>query len=171
MTPRSSVTALGQALTFVPQPAPHTARSPFEPRWAPKGGSSFAQCECAFTLKSITLKLYCAVYTVLLGLLGFSGSSVVKNPPASAGNVGLIPGSGRSPGGRNDNPLQCSCLENPKDRGAWWAILHVVTKSQTRLSTHALGLLAHSFYPRVCKVSIIPFYRQGNWNSLDRWHE
>ena len=53
--------------------------------------------------------------------------SVVKNPPANAGdaeNGGLIPGSGRSPGGRNGNPLQCSCLENPMDREAWWATVH-----------------------------------------------
>ena len=51
-----------------------------------------------------------------------------------AGDVGLIPGSGRSLGGRNGNPLQYSCLENPIDRGAWWAIVHGVAKSQTRLS-------------------------------------
>ena len=60
--------------------------------------------------------------------------SVVKNPPANAGdaeNGGLIPGSGRSPGGRNGNPLQCSCLENPMDRGAWRATVHVVRKSRT----------------------------------------
>ena len=44
---------------------------------------------------------------------------MVKNPPASAGDVGLIPGSGRSAGGENGNPLQDSCLENPTDRGAW----------------------------------------------------
>ena len=57
-----------------------------------------------------------------------------KNPPANAGdaeNGGLIPGSGRSLGGRNGNPLQCSCLENPMDRGAWRATVHVVTRSQT----------------------------------------
>ena len=47
---------------------------------------------------------------------------MVKNPPASAGNSGLIPGSGTSPGGGNGNPLQYSCLGNPIDRGAWWAI-------------------------------------------------
>ena len=56
------------------------------------------------------------------------GGTVVKNPPANAGDAGLIPGSGRSPGGGNENPLQCSCLENPKDRGAWRAIVHGVTK-------------------------------------------
>ena len=47
------------------------------------------------------------------------GGSVVKNPPANAGNAGSIPGSGRSPEEENGNPLQYSCLENPMDRGAW----------------------------------------------------
>ena len=67
---------------------------------------------------------------------------VVKNPPASAGDirdVGSFPESGRSPGGGHGNPLQYSCLENPMDRGAWWAIVHGVTKSQTQqewLSMH-----------------------------------
>ena len=57
---------------------------------------------------------------------------MVKNTPASARDVrdgGLIPGSGRSPGEGNDNPLHYSCLENPIDRGAWWAIVHSVAKS------------------------------------------
>ena len=52
---------------------------------------------------------------------------VVKNPPANAGDAGDMsssPGSGRSPGGGHDNPLQYSCLKNPMDRGAWWAIIH-----------------------------------------------
>ena len=59
---------------------------------------------------------------------------VVKNSPASAGDIsdpGSIPVLGRSPGEGNGNPLQYSCLENPMDRGAWWAIAHGVTKSQT----------------------------------------
>ena len=61
---------------------------------------------------------------------GFSGGSVVKNPPASSEDVGLIPGSGRSPGEGNGNPLQHSCLGNPMDRGAWQAIVHgVATES------------------------------------------
>ena len=62
---------------------------------------------------------------------------MVKNLPANegdAGDVGSIPGSGRSPGGGNGNPLQNFCLENPMDRGAWQATVHVVTKSQTQLS-------------------------------------
>ena len=64
---------------------------------------------------------------------------MVKNPPANArgaGNAGLIPGLGRSPGRGNGNPLQYSCLKNPMDRGAWRAVVHRVAKSQTRLSTH-----------------------------------
>ena len=54
----------------------------------------------------------------------------VKNVPANAGNrdAGLIPGSGRSPGRRNGNPLQYSCLENPMDRGDWQATAHTVTR-------------------------------------------
>ena len=62
---------------------------------------------------------------------------MVKNPPANAGDArdpGLTPGSGRSPGGGNDNPLQYSCLGNPMDRGDWWATVHGVAKSQTGLS-------------------------------------
>ena len=54
-----------------------------------------------------------------------------------AGDAGSIPGSGRSPGGGNGNQLQYSCLENPMDRGAWWAAVHGVAKSQPQLSTHA----------------------------------
>jgi len=62
---------------------------------------------------------------------------VVKNLPANAGDIrdpGSIPGLARSPGGGHDNPLQHSCLENPMDRGAWWAAVHGVTRIQTWLS-------------------------------------
>ena len=59
---------------------------------------------------------------------------MVKDPPASAGDVGSIPGSGGSPGEGNGNPLPYSCLENHMDRGAWWATVHGVAKSWTRLS-------------------------------------
>ena len=61
---------------------------------------------------------------------GFPGGSLVKNPPANAGNAGSIPGSGRSLGVGNGNPLQYSCLGNPMTRGAWWATGHGVAKSQ-----------------------------------------
>jgi len=59
---------------------------------------------------------------------GFPGDSVVKNPPASAGDVGSIPVLGRSPGEGNDNTFQYSHLGNSRDRGAWWATVHGVTK-------------------------------------------
>ena len=71
---------------------------------------------------------------------GFPSGAVVMNPPANAGDTrdsGSIPGSGRSPGEGNGNPLQYSCLENPKDRGAWQAIVHGVAKSWTWLSDWA----------------------------------
>ena len=61
---------------------------------------------------------------------------VAKDPPANArdrGNESSVPGSGRSPGGGHSNPLQYSCLGNPMDRGAWWAPVHRVAKSQTQL--------------------------------------
>ena len=64
------------------------------------------------------------------------GGRVVKNSPANVGDTrdtGSIPGSGRSPGEGNGNPLQCSCLENPRDRGAWCAAVYGVAQSQTRL--------------------------------------
>ena len=60
--------------------------------------------------------------------MGVSGDSVVKNPPASEGVMGSIPGWGRSPGGGNGNPLQYSCLGNPMDRGAWRDTVHGVTR-------------------------------------------
>ena len=53
---------------------------------------------------------------------------MVKNPPANAEDVGLIPGSGRSPEVGNGNPLQYSFLGNPRDRGVWWATVHGMTK-------------------------------------------
>ena len=68
---------------------------------------------------------------------GFPNGSVGKESACNAGDTGdagLIPGSGRSPGGGNDNLLQYSSLENPMDRGAWRATVHGITKSQTRLS-------------------------------------
>ena len=56
---------------------------------------------------------------------------VVKDLPSNAEDMGLIPGSGKSLGGGNGNPLQQSCLKNPMDRGAWWATVYRVAKSQT----------------------------------------
>ena len=61
---------------------------------------------------------------------------VVKDPSANVGDIrdaGSIPGSGRSPGGGHGIPRQYSCLENPRDRGAWWATVHGVAQSQIQL--------------------------------------
>ena len=81
------------------------------------------------------------------------GDSVVKNMPAKEGKpgfMGSILGLGRSPGGRNGYPLQCSCLENSMDRGAWQAAIHGVTKSRTQLSNwthmHAWSNVTASLY-------------------------
>ena len=102
----------------------------------------FLLCHCIkttgktdyFVLKKEEV-LYFAQY--YLSIWGFPGGSVVKNLSANAGDegdLGSILESGRSPGGRSVNSLQYSCLENPMDRGAWWATVHRVTKSQIRLS-------------------------------------
>ena len=66
--------------------------------------------------------------------MGFPGGSVVRNLPADAGDVGLIPVSGRSPADRNGNPLQYCCEENSMDGGAWRVTVHGVAKSGARLS-------------------------------------
>ena len=66
--------------------------------------------------------------------MGFPGGSEVKASACNVGDLGSIPGSGRSPGEGNGNPLQYSCLENPMDGRTWWAVVHRVAKSQTRLS-------------------------------------
>ena len=66
--------------------------------------------------------------------MDFPGSSDGKASVYNAGDPGSIPGLGRSPGERNGNPVQYTWLENPMDRGAWWATVHGVAKSRTQLS-------------------------------------
>ena len=65
--------------------------------------------------------------------IGFPGGLDDKESTCNVRDLGSIPGLGRSPGEGNDNPLQYSCLENSMDRGAWWATVHEVAKSQTQL--------------------------------------
>ena len=81
-----------------------------------------------FPLSLLTWKACYGLTSAILILMGFPGGSVVKNPPANAGDMGSFPGSGKSPGEGNGNPFQYSCLGNPTDRGAWWATVHGVTK-------------------------------------------
>ena len=69
----------------------------------------------------------------------------VKNPPANSGDVGLIPGSGRSPGRRSGSPLQYSFLENPMDMGAWRGIVHGTAKCRIQLSANTQVILAVSW--------------------------
>ena len=77
---------------------------------------------------------YSFVVSVPLSATEFPGGLVVKNPLANAGDVGLIPGSGRSPAEGNGNPLQNSCLEYPVDKEVWQAAVHGVTKETARFS-------------------------------------
>ena len=84
-------------------------------------------------------------FHMMYSIYSFPGSLDSKASAYNAGDPGSIPGSGRSPGEGNGNPLQYSCLENPMDRGAWWATVHGVWKSRTRLSDFS-SLLLHSVY-------------------------
>ena len=94
----------------------------------------------------------------------FPGSSDDKVSDCNAGDPGSIPGLGRSPGKENGNPLQYSCLENPMDLGDWWATVHGVAKSRTRLSnftfTFTIVIIVASLLDnpklRSCKTKIIP---------------
>ena len=105
------------------------------------------------------------IYWVLSMCWGFPGDSVVKNPSASAGDArdsGSLPGLGGSPGEGNGNSLQYSCLGNSMDRGAWWATVHGVAKSQPRLSMpcHAKYVLDTVLRMPHVLVRVV----QRNWN-------
>ena len=89
---------------------------------------------------------------------GFPGGSEVKVSACNAGDLGLIPGLGRSPGEGNGSPLQYSCLENPMDGGAWWATVHGVAKSQTGLSDFTFTFTFVLIYFIYSDVYLMPFY-------------
>ena len=72
-------------------------------------------------------------YSLLGHIFHFPSGSDGKESACSVGDLGSIPGLGRSPGGGHGNPFQCACLENPLDRGAWWAVVHGVAKCWTGL--------------------------------------
>ena len=97
------------------------------------------------TLLNFSKEGNAAICDSMHGHWGFPSDSLVKNPPAMQKVQGAscsTPGSGRSPGGGHGNPFQYSCLENPMDRGAWWATVHGVTRSRMWLNdwacTHAM---------------------------------
>ena len=85
---------------------------------------------CTFASSSYMLYFW----VILIYLLGFPSASEVKASACNVGDLGLIPGSGRSPGEGNGNPLEYSCLGNSMDGGTWWPTVHRVAKSRTRLS-------------------------------------
>ena len=94
--------------------------------------------------------------------ISLEGALVVKNPSVREGDirdVGSVPGLGRSPGEGNGDPLQYSCLENPMDRGAWWAMVHRVAKSWTQLKQ--LSMHAHeqagTTRTAMVKMRLFPF--------------
>ena len=94
--------------------------------------------EISLPTESLGKPLSWLIIEIYFSFMGFPGGAVVRNSPASAGDAkdaGSIPGSRRSRGGGNGNPLQFSCLGNPKDRGAWQTTVHGITNSQTPLST------------------------------------
>ena len=86
------------------------------------------------TVRTVVMRGAKVFSRVLEDRQGFRVGAEVKVSACNVGDLGSIPGSGRSPGEGNGNPLQYSCLENPMDRGAWWATIHGVAKSRTRLS-------------------------------------
>ena len=99
--------------------------------------------------------LYWAVSIIKVVL--FPGGSEVKASACNAGDLDSIPVSGRSPGEGNVSPLQYSCLENPMDRGAWWATVHGVAKSRTRLSDFTFFHYSY-YYSNKEHVHVITYY-------------
>ena len=102
-------------------------------------GKQWKQCQTLFFGAPQSLQMVIAAMKFkdtysLEGKLGLPGGSDGKASVYNAGDQGSIPGLGRSPGEGNGNPLQAYCLENPMDRGAWYATVHGVAKSLTRLS-------------------------------------
>ena len=94
----------------------------------------------------VTYKIY--NFTIYMG---FPGGSEAKASACNVGDLGSIPGSGRSPGEWNGTPLQYSCLKNPMDRGAWWATVHGVAKSRTRLNDFTS---LYSYYTVIDQVNL-----------------
>ena len=111
LVPQSSV-------LFFPQNGSSSRHTPSSPQELRAQTSLFLPEACSLFIHSL-LSRY---------LLGFIGDAVATSPPTTSGDAGSIPGSGRSPGEGNGNPLQYSHLENPRDRGAWLATVHGAAK-------------------------------------------
>ena len=87
------------------------------------------------------------ILVILYMVKGFPGGSEVKVSASNAGGPDSIPGLGRFPGEGDGNPLQYSCLESPMDGGAWWATVHGVAKSRTRLNGFTFTFSVHLLMP------------------------
>ena len=118
-----------------------------KPSWIHKSYNFYMSEKCSASVILLKNPFYKSIFKKYWGQtvqwriklsLGFPGGSEVKVSACNAGNLGSIPGSGRSPGEGNGKPLQYSCLENPMDGGAWWATVHGVARSRTRLSDFTL---------------------------------
>ena len=139
--------------------------------WAiPQGRKCGFLCWKVTVIERMTLSLK-------MGLCILNQASLVvqimKESTCNIGDPGSIPGSGRSPGGRNGYPLQYSCLENPMDRGALWATVHGVAKSQAWL-TEWISLSFHSelqvrFFLKELKKWIQAFRWEAWLNPRKRW--
>ena len=127
------------------------------------------QCLCVSIKHTLSLSIYTCIYIDLYYICTYThththtfGASqvelVVNNPPTNAGDLrdtglkkkkkrdaGLIPRLGGSPGEGHGNPLQCSCMENPMDRGTWWATVHEVAKSRTWLKILSMHTCMHIY--------------------------
>ena len=111
------------------------------------------------------------VFRVSVIVIGASQVTRVKNTFDKAGSTGSISGSGRSPGGRNGNSLQYSCLENPMDRGAWRATVHGVTKSLTRLKWPSMHALYSGYCAGVGTVVRVYFFCSGMVSAGAGWRD
>ena len=119
-----------------------------------------AMAKSVSSMRCSTHKVMDELEANVLTCFGFPGSSVVKNLPAQAGDPGLIPGLRRSSGGGNGNPLQCSCLENPTDREAWWAPVYGVMK-ESDMPKHTC------MHVSACFIQILPPHGRFNlWHSM-----
>ena len=127
-----------------------------------KNDTSFIILSCCAAYNYISVRVFhIGDLTCTMPSLDFLGGAVVKNPHTNAGDSNSIPMLGRSPGGGHGNPLQYSCLENPKDRGAWPATVRRVTKNQTRLSNrttmgnwHTFHLQRSAQYPHLMRLCL-----------------
>ena len=100
--------------------------------------------------------------TVVIVILGFPGGPDGKASAHNVGDPGSIPGLGRSAGEGNGSLLQYPCLENPMDRGAWWAAVHGIAKSWTRLKR----LCMHALQSQVCTLPLLTFFFFCAWLSF-----